>query len=148
MFDLLRYSDDLFTQFDRLHREREQLFNYPGIPTGIRAVGSGAFPAINIGSTSDAIEVYAFIPGIEPAKLDVSVDRGLLTISGERTSDIQQDEQHSVYARERFAGSFKRVVSLPEGANVENVKANYQNGILRISIAKHEASKPRQIEVK
>ena len=142
MFDLLRYSNDLF---DQLHRELEQ---FSGLPTSIRAVGRGMFPAINVGHTSNAIEVYAFIPGVDPAKLEVSVDRGLLTIAGLRTSNLQQDEQHSVYARERFAGSFKRVVSLPEGTNVDKVNANYKNGILRITIAKHEASQPRQIEVK
>jgi len=148
MFDLLRFPDDLFVEFDRLHREMDQLFNYSGLPTGIRGSGRGAFPAINIGNTPDAVEIYAFVPGIDPGKLEISVDRGLLTISGERHNDLKQDEKHTVYARERFSGSFKRVVSLPDEVDPEKVEARCENGILHITAGKRAASKPRRIEVK
>lgn len=148
MFDLLRFPDDLFAEFDRLHREMDLLFNYSGVPSTIRATGRGTFPAINIGVTPDAVEIYAFVPGIDPAKLEISVDRGLLTISGERQSDLALTEKHTAHARERFTGSFKRVVSLPDEVDPNKVEARCENGILRITAAKHEATKPRRIEVK
>lgn len=148
MFDLLRFPGDLFDEFDRLQHEVNQLFYNTGLPTGIRSMARGAFPAINIGSTPDAVEIYAYVPGIDPGKLEISVDRGLLTITGERQSDLTADDKHTVYARERFAGSFKRVISLPEEVDQSKVEARCQNGVLHITAAKLEASKPRRIEVK
>jgi len=76
------------------------------------------------------------------------VDRGLLVISGERKSLVPESgDSTSVYAQERFAGSFRRVVSLPEDADPAKVQASYRDGILRVTVAKRESSKPRRIEV-
>lgn len=146
---LLRYSSDLFPDFDELQRQVEQLFGPRGWPSSIRAVGRGAFPAINMGTTAETVEIYAFAPGIDPKKLEVSVDKGLLTIAGERMSNVpRESDKLSVYARERFAGSFKRVVSLPEGVDTARVEAKYRNGVLHIVIPKQESSKLRRIEIK
>src|SRR5205814_1404307 len=83
-------------------------------------------------------------PGIDFSKLEVSIDKGLLTIAGERATGLPQEgDKLSVYARERYAGTFKRVVSLPDDVDTARVEANYRDGILRISIPKAEASKPR-----
>lgn len=147
MLDLLRFPGDLFAEFDRLHREMEQLFT-PGSPIGIRALGQGVFPAVNIGSTPEAVEIYAFVPGIDPANVEISVDGGLLTISGKRESTLPLDDKHNIYARERFAGTFKRVVTLPEDVDQSKVEAHCQNGILHITAGRQEALKPRRIEVK
>lgn len=145
MFDLLRFSGELLAEYDRLHRELEQLFS--GTPAAIRATARG-FPPINIGSTPQAVEIYAFAPGIDPERLEVSVERGLLTIAGERQSGWTADEKHTVHAQERFAGRFKRTFSLPEDVDQNRVEAHYRDGILRIVAAKLEASLPRRIEVK
>lgn len=146
---LTRFPGDMFADFDTLQRQVEQLLGNRARPSSIRAAQRGAFPAINMGSTRDAIEIYAFAPGIDPAKLEVSVDRGLLTIAGERADDLpQESETVSIFAAERFNGPFKRVVSLPEDADASRVDANYRDGILRIVVPKRESSKPRRIEVK
>ena len=146
---LMRFPGDLFTEFDTLQRQVEQLMGLRSWPSSIRAADRGAFPAINMGTTTDAVEIYAFAPGIDFSKLEVSVDKGLLTIAGERANDLpEKGDKLSVYARERFAGTFKRVVSLPDDVDTARVEASYRNGILRISIPKAEASKPRRIEVK
>jgi HSP20 family protein len=146
---LTRFPGDLFADFEGLQRQMEQLFGASGWPSSIRAANRGAFPAVNVGTTEEAIEIYAFAPGIDPAKIDVSVDKGLLTIAGERVADTpQEDDKVSVYARERFVGAFKRVVSLPEDADSAKVDASYRNGVLRIVIPKREASRPRRIEIK
>jgi len=146
---LLRVPSDMFADYDHLQRQVEQLFGPRGWPSSIRAVGRRAFPAINVGTTADAVEIFAFVPGIDPKKLEVSVDKGLLSIAGERESNVpQESEKLSVYARERFVGSFKRVVNLPEGVDSGRVDATYRNGVLHIAIPKQESSKLRRIEVK
>ncbi|MGH8544775.1 MAG: Hsp20/alpha crystallin family protein [Gammaproteobacteria bacterium] len=146
---LLRFPTDLFAELERLQREMQHGFGGLGLPSSIRAVGRGAFPAINIGSTPTSIQVDAFAPGIDPAKLSVSIDRGLLTIAGERASDVpEESEQLSLYAHERATGPFKRVVSLPEDADPARVEASYRDGVVRIVIQRQASAQPRRIEVK
>lgn len=146
---LTRFPGDLFADFEGLHRQIDQLFGLRSWPSSIRAAGRGAFPAINMGVTEEAVEIYAFAPGLDPAKIELSVDKGLLTLAGERAGDLPEaSEKTTIYADERFAGSFRRVVSLPEDADPARVQASYRNGVLKIAIPKREASKPRRIEVK
>jgi HSP20 family protein len=146
---LTRFPGDLFSEMEGLQRQVEQLLGWRRAPSSIRAAGRGAFPAINMGITPEAVEVYAFAPGLDPAAIDVSVDKGVLTISGERASELpQEDEKTMVYADERFSGSFRRAISLPEDADTSRVEATCRNGVLKIVIPKREASKPRRIEVK
>ena len=145
---LTRLSGDLFADFDGLQRQLEQLVGSRGWPSSIRAASRGAFPAINMGTTENAIEIYAFAPGLDASQIDVNVDKGLLTITGERKPGLpEQDDKVSVFASERFAGAFRRVVSLPEEVDTAQVDATYRNGVLKIVIPKREASKPKRIEV-
>lgn len=150
MFEsLLTFPGGVFAEFDRLQREMDQLFGSVGQPASIRAAGRGAFPSINIGSTPSAVEVYAFAPDLDPSKLDITVDRGLLTIAGERTEALPADRaKATVYAAERFAGSFRRVVSLPDDIDPDKVDASYRDGILRITVQRRESAQPRRIAIK
>ena len=126
----------------------EQVLGSTGWPSSIRAASRGAFPAINMGSTPEAVEIYAFAPGIDPRKLDVSTDRNLLTIAGERESSLpEESDAVSIYAAERFTGPFRRVISLPEDADASRIAATYRDGVLRIVVPRREAAKPRRIEV-
>jgi HSP20 family protein len=146
---LTRFPGELFAEMEGLQRQVEQLLGWRRAPSSIRAAQRGAFPALNMGVTQEAVEVYAFAPGIDPASIEVSVDRGLLTLAGERRSGLPEDtEKTPVYARERFDGAFRRVVSLPEDVDTARVDASYRNGVLKMVIPKREASKPRRIEVK
>ena len=145
---LTRHPGDLFASFDALSRTMDQLFGLSGAPSSIRAATHGAFPALNMGTTEQALEIYAFAPGIDASKLEVSVDKGLLTIAGERASGTAgAGDEASVYARERFDGAFRRVVSLPEDVDAARVEASYRDGVLRIVVPKREQSKPRRITV-
>lgn len=145
MSDLF-FSASLLGEFDRLQRQMANLFS--DLPTSLRASRLGSFPPLNIGSTDDSLEVVAFAPGLDPATIEVSIDKGLLTISGERKPvEIGSTEDTRIYARERFMGTFRRVVELPPHADPDSVSATYANGCLSISIAKSEASKPRSIAV-
>lgn len=145
---LTRFSGDLFAELDAIQRQMDSLFGLRSWPSSIRASRRGAFPALNVGMTNDAVEIYAFASGIDPSKLDVSIDKGLLTITGERASDVPEPgEKVDVYAAERFSGSFRRVISLPEDVDATRVSATYRDGILRIAVPKLEKAKPRRIEV-
>jgi HSP20 family protein len=137
---------DLFSELDRLQRQMSSLFG--GFPSSLRSSRFGTFPRINIGATDDTIEIVAFAPGVEPSKLDISVDKGLLTIVGERVTQQEKlPEGTRQYAQERFNGSFRRVIELPQQADPDNVQARYVDGCLLISVGKREASKPRAITV-
>lgn len=144
----LKFPGDLLTAFDRLQRHLDQVLPSANGPANIRAMAHGTFPAINIGITPESIEVVAFTPGIDPKALQLSIDKGLLIIEGERASDLPDGNRSvSIYANERFTGPFRRVFSLPEDADPGQVNASYRDGFLRVSIGKRESSKPRQIQV-
>ena len=152
MNESLRFPEGIFAEFDRLQRLQQQLdqsFRFASAPSSIRAIARGTFPAVNVGSTADTFEVVAFAPGIDPKSLQLSIDKGLLIIVGERKSELPGDdsERTSVYAQERFTGPFRRVVTLPEDADATRVDATYRDGCLRISVRKLESSKPRQIKI-
>lgn len=145
---LLTSPGGVFSEIDRLQRELDHSFGGLGLPTSIRAVARGAYPPINVGRTPQSVEIYAFAPGLDRDRLEVSVDRGLLTVAGERVNESPpRDGPHNVYANERFTGRFKRVVSLPDDADPARVQASYQDGVLRISVMKREAAQPQRIQI-
>jgi HSP20 family protein len=147
----MTFPGDLFADLDDFQRQFERLFSLRASPSSsIRSVGRGAFPPVNIGSTPEAVEVFAFLPGIDAGSLDVSVDKGLLTIAGERKpaeSAGAAGEQQTVFANERPFGPFRRVIALPDDADPAKVAASYRNGVLKVRVEKREASRPRRIEV-
>jgi HSP20 family protein len=138
------FPRDLFAEIDRLSRELQQSFD--GSP-GIRGQGRGGYPALNIGSTPGAVEIYAYAPGLDPARVEVQLDRGVLTISGERPATPAGDDQATLHVNERFAGRFRRVVSLPDDVDPNAVSAAYRDGVLHISVRRRESALPRRIEV-
>jgi HSP20 family protein len=145
---LLNFPNGLFGEFERLRRELDDAFGASGLPSSIRSVAAGSVPAINIGRTPTSVEVYAFAPGIDPAKVDVTIDRGVLRISGERVSDLPAErERLNVYSRERGVGRFSRAVALPDDVDPAHVKATYRDGVLQVSIARREAAQPKRITV-
>jgi len=139
------FPRDMFAELDRLQREMQQSFD---ISPSIRGFGRGGFPALNAGGTPQSVEIYAFAPGLDPATLEVHLDRGVLTLSGERKSDLPNgNEKTTVHIRERFAGRFRRVVSLPDDADPNGVSAQYRDGVLHVSVKRHESAQPRRIDV-
>jgi HSP20 family protein len=146
---MLKTSGDPFADFETLQDRLDELLGGRGSPSSIRAVGrAGAFPALNVGTWAEAVEIYAFAPGIDPKSIEVSVEKGLLTLSGERKATAgREGDGVTMYARERYAGAFRRVVSLPDDSDPERVAASYRNGVLTIVVPKRESAKPRQIAV-
>lgn len=145
----LRVPRDVFAELTRFEQALDRILPRPQSPGSIRASARGEFPAVNVGSTPDTIEIVAFAPSIDPKSVELSIDRGLMIIAGERAPSIPvADERISVYAQERYVGPFRRVISLPEDADPARVNATYRDGFLRITVSKRESSKPRRIQVR
>ena len=139
------FPRDVAAELDRLQRDMQQTFD---VSPSIRGIARGGFPALNAGGTPQTVEVTAFVPGLDPATLEVNVERGVLTIAGERPSRLPaEDRKTKVHTNERFAGRFRRVVSLPDDIDPDAVVAKYRDGVLHISIKRRESAQPRRISV-
>jgi HSP20 family protein len=143
---LTNFEGSLVDDLRRMQQDMEEIFGPVAWPAGIRSVARGTFPPINVGSTSENVNVYLFAAGVDPKTLDISIQQNLLTVVGERP--IETPENAEYYRRERFSGSFRRVISLPEDVDPEKVEARYVDGILHVAIQRREAARPRRIEVK
>jgi HSP20 family protein len=103
-------------------------------------------PAVDIYETEQELVVKADLPEVEPKDLDIRVENNILTIRGERKFEKKMNEDN--YLRvERSYGSFSRSFTLANTVNSEAIKADYQNGVLTLSIPKREEAKPKQIKV-
>ena len=142
-----RPAGDVLADLDRLQRYFDQASRFRE-PSDIRAQAGATFPVINVGSTTETVEVLALAPGLDAKTLEITIDKGLLTIAGERKSDLPQiAERGNVYANERFSGGFRRVINLSDDVDPSKVQANYVNGLLRVTLPKRESSKPRRISI-
>lgn len=133
---------DIFAEMERMQRELDGAI---GQSPSIRGVTRG-YPAMNVGTTPRSVEIYAFVPGMTPADLDVQIEKGVLAVSGERKDDTIS-EKATVHIGERFAGRFRRVVSLPDDIDQNSVKAAYRDGVLHVSVARKELAQPRRVPV-
>lgn len=103
-------------------------------------------PEVDIYETENELVVKADLPDVNPQDLDIRVENNILTIRGERKFDKKVNEDN--YLRiERSYGSFSRSFSLANSVKSEAIKADYQNGVLTLSIPKREEAKPKQIKV-
>ena len=142
--DYSLFPRDVFGELDRLQRQLQQVFEFS---PSIRGFARGGFPALNIGTTAGSAEVYAFAPGLDPASINVTLERGVLSISGERQATPAGDAKSSVHVNERFAGRFHRVVTLADDLDPDTVGAKYRDGVLHVSIRRNESAQPRRISI-
>ena len=143
--DFSLFPRDLYAELDRLQRQIQQSFE---LSPSIRGIARHAFPALNVASTPQSAEVYAFAPGLDPKSIEVQIERGVLSISGERAESLpRDDERSSVHVNERFAGRFHRVITLTDDLDPTEVRATYRDGVLHVSIARQKAAQPRRIDV-
>ena len=155
------FSRDLFADLDRLQRGLQRS---SGPSPRERGAGRAGFPVFNLGQTPQSVELFAFAPGLDPESIEVNLDGERLTIAGQRRTPqlaVAADPQHGsgeqpetggserarVHLNERFSGSFSRTFSLPDDVDPEGVSARYTNGVLRVSVLRKEAAKPRRIAV-
>ena len=142
--DYSLFPRDLFAELERLQRQMQQSFEL----SSIRGLARGAYPALNVAATPQSAEVYAFAPGLDPKSIEVQIERGVLSISGERAESLpREDERASVHVNERFAGRFHRVITLTDDLDPGEVRATYRDGVLHVSIARQKAAQPRCVPV-
>lgn len=135
-----------YEELDRMRWEMDKLFE--GLTRGFhREPGPGVFPLINMTESIDNLIVRAETPGISSEDIDISVTHDSLSISGERKIPVEK-EQGKYHRREREAGKFSRIVTLPGYIDTDKVEAKCSDGILTVILPKAEASKPKQISVK
>jgi len=105
-------------------------------------------PSLDVAETQDAIVVTLDLPGIDPKEIDITVTNNILTVKGEKKSEVETGGQDKNYHRvERFFGSFSRSVVLPSNVDVDKIEADAKHGVLTITLPKHEQAKPRQIKI-
>lgn len=103
-------------------------------------------PRVDVKEEGDRFVLYADLPGIDPDDIEVSMEKGLLTIKGERRSESSEETER--YSRvERRYGSFHRRFALPDSADPEGIQAHGRNGVLEITIPKRPETAPRRIQV-
>lgn len=134
-----------WADLNRLSREMDQLFGRRGngmaSPVEVRS-----FPALNVWENDDHLFIEAELPGFGLEDLEIYVTGNQLTLKGQRRPP--QQEQGTWHLRERGYGKFHRVLELPTEIDGQNVSAEFRLGVLRITLAKSEATKPRRIQVK
>ncbi len=131
----------LLPEVQRLQRDMNRLF--VGMPT----TGGQEYPAINVWSGKHDYILTAELPGIVPAQLDISVVGDTLTFSGSHDSEVLQ-EGETYHRHERNSGRFSRTLQLPFQIDAEKVVAQYEKGILRLTLPIAAADKPRKIAIK
>ena len=104
-------------------------------------------PSVDIKEEDDKYIFIADIPGVDPKDIEVTAEKGVLTVKGEREQEKKEEKKN--YKRvERSWGNFYRRFSLPDNAETDKIDAKSKNGVLEITIPKSEAAKPRKVTVK
>ena len=142
--ELSLFPRDLYAELERLQRDLQQSFVHS---PSIRGLARGRFPALNVAATPRSAEIYAFAPGLEPKSIEVQLERGVLSIWGERAATPAGNGESTVHVNERFAGRFHRVVNLADDLDPGAVKATYRDGVLHVSIGRREEAQPRRINI-
>ena len=124
---------------NRLHRELDQTFDTV-------ARDATWSPAVDIHEEAGRFVVRADLPGVKPADIEITADKGVLSLRGTRNLEQRADDGH--YSRvERVAGKFVRTFTLPENVQTDAIKASFKDGVLELTIPKVAKPEPRKIEV-
>ncbi len=144
--NIVRY--DPFRDLRSLQDEVNRLFGSTLSRGSDEQMFGGAWtPSVDIYENKDNIVLEAELPGMKSEDVDISIENNVLTISGERKFE-KKDEGDNFHRVERGYGSFTRSFTLPPTVSSENATAEFENGILHLTLAKREEAKPRRIEIK
>lgn len=143
-------SWSVFNELDSLRREIDEAFRGVGVArplatTFLSPSSARRFPLLNLSEDEGHVYLDALLPGIDPKELQLSLLRGSITISGERKAPTSQPGL--LHRSELGYGKFSRTVDLPADISADQTKAEYKDGVMRITMPKSEHAKPRKIEV-
>ena len=130
---------------DEIKQVFEKFFN-DGESDASSVVTSQWSPRVDIKEEAERFVIFADLPGVDPKDIEINMDKGMLTIRGERTTEVKSENER--FARvERAHGVFHRRFALPDSANPEGISATGRHGVLEISIPKRPETTPRRIQV-
>ena len=133
-----------------LHRdvlnECSRLFDRAGSNDESTSAVAEWAPSVDIEEHADKYVLHADVPGVDPSAIEITLEKGVLTLSGSRDKLVEQKDVDS-RRTERITGRFLRRFTLPESVDADAVKASGKHGVLEIVIPKREAEKPRKIAV-
>jgi HSP20 family protein len=138
---ILRYEP--WSLVNRLHRHFDE-----ALATAADADSDGAWwiPQVDVHEEPERFAVLVDVPGVEPKDIEITAEKGVLSIRGER--HVRTQEESSAYRRlERRSGKFLRRFTLPDSANLEAISAKHTQGVLEVTIPKQAKLQPRRIEV-
>ena len=141
--------DSFLTPFDKMFDTMVET-QFPDIvkQVGVKPYGNTAYPKVNVYEYNDKVGIVAEIPGLNKKQLDVSVEDGILTISGDKHGSLIEEQGAKVIRKELKQSSFKRSFELGELLDGDNISANFKDGILSVSIPKIEPEQPKKHSVK
>jgi HSP20 family protein len=137
---------DLVTIQDRMNRIFEDAFRGQGRSGEEDWLGGSWAPPVDIYEHDGNLVLKAELPGIDPKDVDVRVENNVLTLRGERAFD-QEVKRENCHRVERAYGTFSRSFTLPNVVDTQNIKAEFKDGVLRVTMPKREEAKPKQIQV-
>ena len=140
--------DGTFPMLDELRRRMDRMWQdwdaeVPGVSTPLSSAQT--WPRVNLYDTGQSLVLTANVPGVNEKDIQVSMNQGTLSITGERKADIPAD--YLVHRQERGAVTFSRAFSLPVGVDADKTTAVVKDGVLRITLAKAPEAQPRKIGV-
>lgn len=128
------------------HNELDDMFN-SFFGNGSTSLTGRTWPAVDVINKDNQIEVRAEVPGMDPKDLNITVESGVLSISGEK-KQVQEANEDNVYHRESVYGSFRRDIRLPSDVDEDHIDASYEKGILHLVCPKTDKSKTVKVKVK
>lgn len=140
----------LFPNLSELHQALDRMFEPSMFDREnwlSNVVGSNWTPALDIKEKNNQYVIHADVPGVDPKNIDVTIDKGMLTIKGHKETETKEERENYVHV-ERSQGSFYRTVSLPNAADSSKISAKSKNGVLEIIVPKTKESLAQKIQIK
>jgi HSP20 family protein len=113
-----------------------------------RELPSSRWPEVDITEEENAYHVRADMPGLDKSEISVTLENGVLSISGEKKEERKENKEGRFSYFERSYGKFRRSFNVPDHVDTEHIDANYKNGVLELKLSKIEKAKPKAIDVK
>ncbi len=145
MTELTRWQP--FREMRRMHSMLDRLMDQSFFGPGLDGDGYSTLIPVDVYQTDDEVSIKATVPGLKAEDIHISVTGDTLSISGESKSE-HEEEGREYFVRERRMGSFSRSMTLPVGVDGDKATADFEDGILTITLPKVEAEKPKMISVK
>lgn len=142
--------DAFHSEVDRMFDDLFSSFGFPSAAPFRGRVGGDVMlkPSLDLGASDKEYIVAMELPGVDEKDISIEVSKGTLVISGEKKQELEdKDEQRGMYRVERSYGSFQRALALPEDADVDNIKAGFDKGVLRVTVPRTEIRDTKRVEI-